>query len=121
MRACIEVVRNQIAASDLRFDPAALAEAVEPKYASWMLLAASAFKIKAGESGEAKALFERALKTGEPSDLLFARVAILLGEPTLVVRSLRLSLKRALAIDDADRRALHLASLAALARAVLPR
>ena len=127
-RACIEVVRNQLANS-AHFDPAALAETVEPEYASELLLAASAFKVEGGDIGGARTLFERALNARGPSDPAlgsglgrdFVRVAALLDEPTLVVSALRLSLKHALAIGDADRRALHIASLAAVARAVLPR
>jgi tetratricopeptide (TPR) repeat protein len=129
MRACIEVVRNELADSTSQFDPVALAESVDPESASEFLLAASAFKVETGDMGSARMLFERALKAKGPTDPArgFAvgrnsvRVAALLGNSTLLVSSLRLSLKHALAIHDVDRRTLHLTSLAALAREVLPR
>ena len=106
-----------------------LIKTVEPEYASELLLAASAFKVEGGDIRGARTLFERALNARGPSDPAlgsglgrdFVRVAALLDEPTLVVSALRLSLKHALAIGDADRRALHIASIAAVARAVLPR
>jgi tetratricopeptide (TPR) repeat protein len=129
MRACIEVVRSQLADSTSQFDPAALVEAVEPEYASELLLVASAFKVETGDIGGARMLFERALKAKWPSGAAhgsalgrnFVRVAALLDDSPLVVSSLRLSLQHALAIGDADRRTLHITSLAALARKVLPR
>jgi hypothetical protein len=129
MRACIKVVRYQLADSSAQFDPAALAETVEPEYASELLLAAAAFRVAGGDIGGARTLFERALEARGPSDPAlgsalgrdFVRVAALLDESTLIVSSLRLSLKHALAIGDADRRTLHITSLAAVARAVLPR
>ena len=128
-RACIEVVRNQLADSSAQFDPAALAETVEPEYASELLLAAAAFKVAGGDIGGARTLLERALEARGPSDPTlgsalgrdFVRVAALLDESTLIMRSMRLSLKYALAIGDADRRTFHITSLAALARAVFPR
>ena len=129
MRACIKVVRNQLADSNPQFDPAALAETVEPEYASELLLAAAAFKVAGGDIGGARTLFERALVARGPSDPAlgsalgrdFVRVAALLDESTLIVRSMRLSLKHALAIGDADLRTFHITSLAALAWAVFPR
>jgi len=129
MRACIKVVRNQLADSNPQFDPAALAQTVEPEYASELLLAAAAFKVERGDIGGARTLFERALVARGPSDPAlgsalgrdFVRVAALLDESTLIVRSMRLSLKHALAIGDADLRTFHITSLAALAWAVFPR
>src|SRR5262249_43513023 len=108
-RACIEVVRNQLADSSAQFDPAALAETVEPEYTSELLLAAAAFKVAGGDLGGARTLFERALEARGPPDPAlgsalgrdFVRVAALLDESTLIMRSMRLSLNHALAIGDA--------------------
>ena len=129
MRACVDVIRNQLADSNSPFDPAALAEAIEPEYAAELLLVASALKVEEGDIGGARMLFERALEARWQSDSArasglggdFVRVAALLGEQALVVRSLHLSLKHALAIGDADRRTLHVTSLAGMARGILPR
>jgi tetratricopeptide (TPR) repeat protein len=129
MRACVSVTRTQLADPNSRFDPAALAGAIEPEYAAELLLVASALKVEGGDIGGARTLFQRALEARWQSDpdiasglgQSFVRVAALLGEQTLVERSLHLSLKHALAIGNADRRTLHVTSLAAMAREVLPR
>ena len=72
MRACIKVVRNQLADSNPQFDPAALAETVEPEYASELLLAASAFKVEGVGTLEGRGRFLSALlrQEGRPTQLL---------------------------------------------------
>jgi hypothetical protein len=71
-RACIEVVRNQLADSSAHFDPAALAETVEPEYASELLLAASAFKVEGVGTleGPERSLSALSRQEGRPTQLL---------------------------------------------------
>jgi tetratricopeptide (TPR) repeat protein len=127
MRACVEIVRSQLADANSQFDPAVLDEAIEPEYASQLLLAASAFKVEGGDIGGARTLFDRALQARlapDPARAVgdeFVRMAALLGESSLVVRLFHLNLKHALAIADPERRTLRIASMAALAREVLRR